>query len=807
MKLDTYRRFIGLPCRWTFHPLGCFAAVIRSTRLLALIVVCAMSWAGYRVQADGIPRDSQIASLVEDVANAVHRRDKAAEIRARVALAELYQSMGHYCAATEQSEVALGLAESLTDRSLKLRARTAMAMVDLGARRLDRSEPLLRTCLADTVETGESAYRATLLEALATLTLLKPVAASMEAPSGARGMIPLRPRSNWTTNAALVESRRLFDEALGAAMQSGDVLLPPRIRLGRATMESRHGEVSVAREFGMDAWRDLVSLAPGAARDSHWILCARLLSDLGLREGVVDRPELESVVRRICTEILGRESPMEVWLRIYALGIEGEMRRRQGALDEAMNRTLQALELSQTSGLDEARFEWTWQAGRILKAMGQTEKAGATYDLAIEILQPLRGDFLSSLAGTTGPGLLRNSVTDIYQERADMLFESARAEQTPATQQRLLEHARRTLERLRATDLENFYLDDDCASLVRQNEATLEVVQPGTAVIYAMPLSNRTEILVRFSTGLRSFVSPVDVNQLRTAARTLRASLSVSQPEVARELGRQFHGWFIEPLAAALKEHAIQTLVFVPDRQLASVPPSAFLGPEGYLIERFAIAISPGLSLMKSGVLGRGRMKPLLCGVAEGAVGFSPLRGVREELNALLKLTGETHALLDANFTTNAFAEALARNRHQWIHIASHAHFGGDASQTFLLAGKEQRLTMDSLEQLILPRMVSPKPIEVLVLSACETAAGDDRAAFGLAGLAVKSGVRTAIASLWHVNDASTRELMTVLYDEFYSNPGISRAQGLQRAQRRLLQQPRFHDPYHWSPFILVGQW
>lgn len=794
-----------LHLEWCHSPLRLWRAV----QILGTFAIWVIGWFGWVVHAADESRGSAIDKLVEEVNRASLRRDIVVEIRARMTLAEAYQLSGHYCAATDESEIARGLAESQSDRTLRLRARSTLAMIDLGARRFERSESLIRACLLDAVELGEQEQRASLLAALGTLTLLKPGATTLESATGARGMVPLRPKASRATNAALVETRRLFDEALGVAERVGDVLLSSRIRLGRATVELRHGEVVTAREFGLGAWRMLAEIGPSAARDTQWMQCARFFSELSLKNGESRDAtgELEAVIDRICADIQRRESAAELEARIYALGIEGEMRRRRGELEMAMNRTLQALELSQSAGLEEARFEWTWQAARILKAMGRTAKAEAAYDLAIEILQPLRADFLSSLAGPAGSGLARESVSDIYYERADMLFEAARTVNSPEARQRSLEHARRMLERLRATDLENFYLDDDCASLVRQNESTLDAVQPGTAIVYLLALSNRTEILVRFSTGLRSFVSPVDANQLRTAAVDFRKALSVVQPETARELGRRFYRWIIEPMAAALDEQAIQTLVFVPDRQLASVPPSAFLGPDGFLVEQFAIAISPGLSLMKSGSLSRARMKPLLCGVSEGATGFTPLAGVREELDAIRRRIGGTHTLMDDAFTTNALAEALARNRHQWIHIASHAYFGGDASQTFLVAGKDQRVTMDALEQMILPRMVSSKPIELLVLSACETAAGDDQAAFGLAGLAVKSGVRTAIASLWQVNDQSTRELMTVLYEEFQSNPGATRAQVLRSAQKRLIRQPRFHDPYHWSPFILVGQW
>jgi CHAT domain-containing protein len=92
------------------------------------------------------------------------------------------------------------------------------------------------------------------------------------------------------------------------------------------------------------------------------------------------------------------------------------------------------------------------------------------------------------------------------------------------------------------------------------------------------------------------------------------------------------------------------------------------------------------------------------------------------------------------------------------------------------------------------------------VLSACQTASGDDRAALGLAGLAVRSGARSTIATLWSVNDAAAAVLMTSFYQEL-AKPGTTKAEALRRAQLSTLSNPQFKSPYYWAPFILVGNW
>jgi len=98
------------------------------------------------------------------------------------------------------------------------------------------------------------------------------------------------------------------------------------------------------------------------------------------------------------------------------------------------------------------------------------------------------------------------------------------------------------------------------------------------------------------------------------------------------------------------------------------------------------------------------------------------------------------------------------------------------------------------------------QPIELLVLSACQTAAGDNRAALGLAGVAVRSGARSTLATLWSVDDQSTSSFMIEFYQAL-AQPQVTKAKALRQAQLALLKQPEFKHPYFWAPFVLVGNW
>ena len=161
--------------------------------------------------------------------------------------------------------------------------------------------------------------------------------------------------------------------------------------------------------------------------------------------------------------------------------------------------------------------------------------------------------------------------------------------------------------------------------------------------------------------------------------------------------------------------------------------------------------------------------------------------------------------LLDDAFTLEAFDHSLDRGRFNVVHVATHARFRADAGASFLLA-HDGRITLDQLERSIGGLRFRDTPIELLTLSACETAMGDDRAALGLSGIAVKAGARSVLGTLWVVNDVAAARLVVAFYAAL-AQPGMSRAEALRRAQLGLLEDFRFGHPGFWSSFVLIGNW
>jgi CHAT domain-containing protein len=161
---------------------------------------------------------------------------------------------------------------------------------------------------------------------------------------------------------------------------------------------------------------------------------------------------------------------------------------------------------------------------------------------------------------------------------------------------------------------------------------------------------------------------------------------------------------------------------------------------------------------------------------------------------------------LNQQFTRETLQEQIETTPFPVVHLATHGQFSSKADNTFLLTWNS-RIKVKDLDQLLQVRQrQDTNPIELLVLSACQTATGDKRAALGLAGLAVRSGARSTLATLWSVNDESTAQLMVEFYRQLTQSQ-VSKAQALRQAQLTLLRQPNYQHPFYWAPFVLVGNW
>ena len=397
----------------------------------------------------------------------------------------------------------------------------------------------------------------------------------------------------------------------------------------------------------------------------------------------------------------------------------------------------------------------------------------------------------------------RETVGTVCFELADLLLLRASSFNDRNKYEPYLLEARKVVELHKVYELRD-YFQDDCVDAGRSTEMKLDSVSATAAVIYPIILRNRVEILVSVSGGLKRFTEQVSELTITQEIEKFRRRLEKRTTREYLPHAQKLYDLLIRPIESTLKSNPIDTLVFVPGGQLRTIPMAALHDGNHFLINKYSLAITPGLGLVDPHAIERKNMKVLTVGLTEPVQGFPPLPYVSSELQTIQSLYGGK-LLLNEDFQILNIEKALREEPFSILHIASHGQFKNEVEKTFVLTF-DDKLTLDRLDQYVGLLQFRDDPLELLTLSACDTAIGDDRAALGLAGVAVKAGARSAIATLWHINDLATSTLVEEFYRQL-QDPSVSRAIALQRAQLKMLNDRCYQHPGYWSPFLLINNW
>jgi CHAT domain-containing protein len=513
--------------------------------------------------------------------------------------------------------------------------------------------------------------------------------------------------------------------------------------------------------------------------------------------------ELASRSVALLKEALGFASQMSNQrLASHALGVLAGIYADAGETQEALVLNEKAIFYAQQADSPDLLYKWEWQAGKAQKNLGNLDDAIQYYRFAKDSLQPIRHELTQRNLGDSIS--FRETQGGVYLELADLLLQKSSAVKDKQSVENYLLEARNTVELQKEAELQD-YFKDSCVVNTDSKETLIdETLADNTAVIYPIMLPDRTELLVSYSSGIERYTVDKSEAQVTQQVRALRVKLEKLKTRDYLPHAKTLYKWLIAPMAADFKRRGIDTLVVVSDQSLRTIPLSVLHDGKNFLVTQYAIATTPGLKLTDPEPLNRDHLKILLSGLSEPVQGFPALQHVEGELEEIQDLyVGEL--LLNRDFVTSSISNALQNTSYSVTHIASHSVFTGDVDGSYILT-YDDRITVDQLGKYAALSRNRDKPIELLTLSACQTAAGDDRAALGLAGVAIKSGARSALATLWEINDQASALLVTEFYRQL-QDKNLSKAQALQHAQAKLMQNVRYRHPGYWSPFLIIGNW
>ncbi|XGV94541.1 MAG: CHAT domain-containing protein [Leptolyngbya sp. BL-A-14] len=509
-----------------------------------------------------------------------------------------------------------------------------------------------------------------------------------------------------------------------------------------------------------------------------------------------DEPLLSTIAAQLATAINQARQLQDARAESFALGQLGTLYEQNHQLSEAKTLTKQALLIAQEISAPDIAYRWQWQLGRLFNQSGNRNAAIVAYTDAVKSLKILRRDLIAMSPDVQFS--FREKVEPVYRELVTLLVQP----ETPS--QSDLQQARQTIEALQLAEIEN-YLRSACLD---SHLSSIDTADTSAAVFYPIILADRlTTILSVPGQPLKTYSTLLPSEKIEEILeQTLESFNPLFSDPLRLQLSEKLYNWLIRPAEASLATNHIKTLVFVLDGSLRNIPMAALYSGQHYLVEDYSVAITPGLQLLGPQVaLTKGHLDVLIGALTEARQGFPALPGVAIESNAIAS-NMSSRVLLNQNFTQNALENRLKGETTPLIHLATHGQFSSQLDKTFILTWDNQ-ISIEGVRSLLRSRSeTGQQPIELLVLSACETAEGDKRAALGLAGLAVRSGARSTVASLWSVNDASTAELMAIFYQSL-AHKGLSKAESLRESQLSLLHNAQYQHPYYWAPFILVGNW
>jgi CHAT domain-containing protein len=709
---------------------------------------------------------------------AVEKKDTNAQLTAALGVADVLQDLGQYRLAVQTLESADGLAKKGSDERLQARIESSLGTLYMLSNVPDDAEGLLNKSLDLARKIGDAKLTASALSNLANLHSYQ---------------------KNY--DQALKE----YEEGVSSAEEAGDKVLALKISANLVTCAVAAGTWDVAKKWAYQ----IIDEAPHAD-DSHEKAMALLSAGKACLDIFTQNDSTDDDLRlkAFAADQLAEKTAQKIHdnrALSYALGYQGELYQMEGKSDDALVLTRHAAILAEQLKSPDMLFRWQWQIARILALQKQREPAISAYQSAVATLQTVRHDMSLHFGNIIYHSSFREAAGAVYFELADLLLQRADDAKTDDEIQKDLLAARDTAEDLKAAELED-YFQDDCANLLKAKITKIETVSTTAAVIYIIPLPDRTEILVNMPSGrIERVKSPATDTQLEDTATAFRFNLEKRTTDEYLEQAQQLYDWLIKPILPLVDNGKIDTLVFVPDGALRTIPMAALNDGDHFLVEKFAIATTPGLTLMEPKPLNAGKGNLIINGLSEGVQGFAPLSYVPDEVKKLNALYGGPE-LMNAKFVQTNVDKEFANDSYSIVHIASHGHFDSDARKTFVLT-YDGKLSLDEIERMIRPSQMKDQPVELLTLSACQTAAGDDRAALGLAGIAVKAGARSAFATLWFVNDEASSILVGNFYTNLHNIAGISKAKALQKAQIDLLSDPRYGHPCYWAPYLIIGNW
>lgn len=477
--------------------------------------------------------------------------------------------------------------------------------------------------------------------------------------------------------------------------------------------------------------------------------------------------------------------------------IEGNLLLVEGKPQDAL---LAFTTLLSESGGSDANYDRLWAhegIGRADLALGQRARAREAYLQAVDDSEKIRArfrseEFKTGLFGDT-QSVFEMAIT-LTVEVGDYASAWSLSERSRA--RALLDVVRNRVD----AGVNDRQLNGDVPGL----DVVRNALKPNETLVEYHNLEKSIIVWVIRNEGLRGYTLPIARADMDAAVTDFRNAI-VRRRATAITYGDKLYALLIAPLGL----RADDRLIIVPHGALHYLPFQALHGPDGFLIQRHAIALEPSASVAVQ--LASRELKVASNLVAFGNPTIAPayaLPGAEAEVRGIAPLFARQEVFLQSSATRVSFRENAPTGR--VLHVATHAEADtiDPLHSRILLAPATQ--PADGPDSLLAKDIYNLKlnNVSLVTLSACETglgriARGDEILGFTRAFF--YAGATSLIVSMWPVADESSALTMRTFYSHLAE--GQQAIDAMRTAQLAVMQNSRFAHPFFWAPFDLMGGW
>lgn len=473
----------------------------------------------------------------------------------------------------------------------------------------------------------------------------------------------------------------------------------------------------------------------------------------------------------------------------------GKLHRQTGQTFQAEQNLKRGASLATSIQAWDLAYRNHSELAKLLQENGDIAQSRQAYKAAIANLEQVR----TSLLTIDHPFSFREEIEPVHRKYMQLLLSGPEPD---------LKEVIATNEQLQIAQVENFLRCGrlDVVSLEELREETQTPI-----VIHILQLEDQVHVLVSTDQGIHLHSAPAGpiLEQLNFLSINVEADFDRTGI-VILDYALALYNDLIAPIKPYLPDSG--TLVFVLDGDFQAIPMAMLWDGNKFLVENYAITNALGSKVARPQSLPKEQLNVLFAGLSEispsqqNSNQFSPQQAlpfVQDEVKRIDKYSDSIDKILNSAFTAQRLQEELNSTNTPILHISTHGKFSSRIDETLIWAW-DKPIRLRELETL-LRRKADSQPLNLLILSACQTAEGDRRATLGMAGIAAQTGARSTLAPLWLVDDASTSTFMDSFYEHLQE--GETKAEALRAAQRSLIDSDDYRHPFYWASFLLIGSW